>query len=300
MADDLFAGFSAGHGPGDGAEIFYRVGGAGPPVVLLHGYPQTHAMWHRVAPALAEHFTVVAMDLRGYGASSCPEPDDDHFAYSKRAMGRDVAALMAALGHDRFAVVGHDRGGRVAYRLALDAPARVSRLAVLDIVPTHAVWHGMDARGALRSYQWLLLAQPHPLPEMLIEPVAVRYLDATLGRWGGSDGLSRYDPRALDAYRESFARPANIRAACEDYRAGATFDLAADEADRAAGRKISCPVLAVWGASSFPAAMARGPLETWRDWGDEVSGGPIDSGHFIAEESPDELLARLLPFLRDA
>jgi len=299
MADDLFPGFAPAHGPGDGAEIFYRRGGDGPPVVLLHGYPQTHAMWHRVAPALAERCTVVAADLRGYGASSCPEPDEAHAAYSKRAMGRDVAALMASLGFPRFAVVGHDRGGRVGYRLALDAPEAVTRLAVLDIVPTHTMWAEMNGRFALGAYHWMFLAQGHPLPEMLIGPVAERYLDATLGAWG-ADGLARYDPRALAAYRESFARPANVRGACEDYRAGATYDLEADEADRAAGRRIACPVLALWGTGGFPARIPRGALEIWREWADEVTGHAIDSGHFIPEENPDALLDALIPFLEGA
>lgn len=297
MATDLLDGFKSLVVDGDGAEIHVRTAGEGPPVLLLHGFPQTHVMWHRTAPTLAEHFSVVAADLRGYGDSSCPPPDVEHFNYSKRAMGRDMLKVMAALGHDRFAVVGHDRGGRVAYRMALDAPRAVKRLAVIDIVPTHAMWETVSRSMALRVFHWSFLAQPFPLPEMLIEPVADRYLDMTIAGMAGKPDLSAFAPEALDAYRRSFARPENIRAACEDYRAGATYDVQADATDKAAGRKITAPLLAVWGASGVADETGTPVPEVWREWADDVSGEAITSGHFLAEENPSALLEPLLPFL---
>jgi haloacetate dehalogenase len=294
---DLFPGFHARTFETDEASIFARLKGSGPPVALLHGYPQTHAMWHRVAPALAEHFTCVVPDLRGYGASSAPAAAPDHSTYSKRAMARDVAAVMRTLGHERFAVVGHDRGGRVGYRLALDDPGRVERLAVLDIVPTQAMWRGLDAKLAMKAYHWLFLAQPAPLPETLIGSHSDFYLERTIASWTRDTSLSAFDPRALQHYRASFRQPERIHAACEDYRAGRTCDLAADEADLAAGRRIACPVLALWGAAGFPSETG-GPLEIWRNWAEDVRGVAVESGHFACEENPDATLQALLPFLK--
>ncbi|WP_373504329.1 alpha/beta fold hydrolase [Aestuariivirga sp.] len=280
----------------NGTDIFARAGGSGPPLLLIHGFPQTHAMWHRVAPELMKSFTCVMPDLRGYGYSACPPNDAKNEAYSKRAMAKDLLALMASLGHSRFAVVGHDRGARVAYRMALDAPAAVNCLTVLDIVPTHAMWHNFTVKLAMKTYHWLFLAQPNPLPEMLIEQNPVGYLDYTIASWTKSKDLSSFSEDALAEYRLHYATPEHIHATCNDYRAGATFDLAADEADRAAGRKIACPTLALWGEAGIP-SETEGPLETWKEWCDDVEGHGISSGHFMTEENPQATLAALLPFL---
>jgi haloacetate dehalogenase len=280
-------------------EIFARIGGSGPPLLLIHGFPQTHAMWHRLAPDLMRHFTCVMPDLRGYGLSSCPVNDPDNLAYSKRAMARDLVALMEDLGHERFAVAGHDRGARVAYRMTLDHQERVARLAVLDIVPTHAMWHGFTVRLAMKTYHWLFLAQPSPLPEMLIERAPVAYLDYTMASWTKSRDLSAFSDEALAEYRIHYATPEHIQATCNDYRAGATCDLSHDEADSAAGRKIACPVLALWGDAGIP-SETDSPLATWRRWCLNVEGRGIDSGHFVAEENPAATLSALLPFLLHA
>lgn len=279
-----------------GVEIFARIGGSGPPLLLVHGFPQTHAMWHKIAPALMQRFTCVMPDLRGYGYSACPANDAKNEAYSKRAMARDLLGLMRGLGHERFAVVGHDRGARVGYRMALDSPEAVNCLTVLDIVPTHAMWHNFTVKLAMKTYHWLFLAQPHPLPEMLIEQNPVGYLDFTIASWTKSKDLSSFDEDALAEYRTHYATPEHIHATCNDYRAGATFDLAADEADRAAGRRIACPTLAVWGNAGIP-SETEGPLAAWREWCDQVEGDGIDSGHFVAEENPQATLDALLPFL---
>lgn len=280
----------------DGVEIFARVGGSGPPLLLIHGFPQTHAMWHKVAPALMQRFTCVMPDLRGYGYSACPANDAKNEAYSKRAMAQDLIALMKGLGHERFAVVGHDRGARVGYRMALDHPRAVSCLTVLDIVPTHAMWHNFTVRLAMKTYHWLFLAQPHPLPEMLIEPNPVGYLDYTIASWTKSKDLSAFSEEALSEYRLHYATPEHIHATCNDYRAGATYDLAADVVDHAAERKIACPTLVLWGTSGIP-SETDGPLETWHAWCESAEGHGIDSGHFVAEENPQATLDALLPFL---
>jgi haloacetate dehalogenase len=281
----------------NGVEIFARTGGSGPPLLLIHGFPQTHAMWHRLAPRLMAQFTCVMPDLRGYGFSSCPENDERNYAYSKRAMAEDLVALMKHLGHQRFAVVGHDRGARVAYRMALDSPHAVKALAVLDIVPTHAMWHNFTVHLAMKTYHWLFLAQPHPLPEMLIETAPVGYLDYTIASWTKSRDLSAFDEAALAEYRFHYATPDHIHATCNDYRAGATYDLAADVADKTAGRKIACPTLALWGNNGFP-NETENPLSIWHEWCDTVTGVGIDSGHFVAEENPEAAMAELLPFLK--
>lgn len=279
-----------------GVDIFARIGGSGPPLLLLHGFPQTHAMWHAIAPALMRHFTCVMPDLRGYGYSSCPPNDARNETYSKRAMATDLFGLMKTLGHDRFAVAGHDRGARAAYRLALDHPQAVSCLAVLDIVPTHAMWHNFTVNLAMKAYHWLFLAQPYPLPEMMIEQNPVGYLDYTIASWTKAKDLSAFNEEALAEYRMHYATPEHIHATCNDYRAGATCDLHADEDDRAAGNKISCPTLALWGNSGIPSETA-GPLKAWREWCIHVEGHGIDGGHFLAEENPEATLAALLPFL---
>lgn len=301
---DLFSGFDARTFDTGEARIYARIGGSGPPLLMLHGFPQCHVMWHRIAPALAESFTCVIADLRGYGASSVPASMPDHEPNSKRAMARDMVAVMAELGFDQFALAGHDRGGRVGYRMALDHPERVSCLAVLDIVPTHAMWHNFTVKLAMKTYHWLFLAQPEPLPETLIGGAPDYYLDTTIASWTRDRSLAAFDPAALDHYRQLFRDPARIHAACEDYRAGQTIDLAADEADVAAGRRIACPVFVLWGDAGIPGGTKGqddddGPLATWRKWADTVDGTAIDAGHFVCEENPQATLAALLPFLTD-
>jgi haloacetate dehalogenase len=295
-ARDLFPGFAARRLPGEGVEIFCRIGGEGPPLLLLHGYPQTHAMWHGIAGRLAEHFTVVAADLRGYGQSDAPAGDEGHHLYSKRVMARDMIAVMRALGHERFALVGHDRGGRVGYRLALDHPERLTGLAVLDILPTYDYWRNMDWRYAMAIYHWTFLAQPRPLPERLIAGAPEFYLDHTLASWTASKDLSAFHPAARADYLASFSQPERQHAACEDYRAGATVDMVLDTSDRESGHRIFCPVLALFGAAGLAGKTAL-PLNTWSDWCDNVSAAGVEAGHFLVEENPQGTLEVLLPFL---
>ncbi|MBZ0216461.1 MAG: alpha/beta hydrolase, partial [Fimbriimonadaceae bacterium] len=257
----------------------------------------THVMWHRVAPALAEYFTLVIPDLRGYGDSSCPPADPEFFTYSKRAMANDNVALMSALGFKNFRVVGHDRGARVAYRMALDYADKINRVSVLDIIPTHAVWGTLDAKSAMRIYHWLFLAQPYPFPETLIESAPLVFLEHTLSSWTKSKDLSAFAPQALAHYRYHFSKPHNIRAACEDYRAGQSYDFRADQVDFEKNNKIRCPMLALWGENGIP-NEAGDPLDTWRGWSDDIDGAAIESGHFVCEENPDQTLDALIPFLR--
>jgi haloacetate dehalogenase len=295
---ELFPGFQSRRFKTRGAEIFARLGGDGPPLVLLHGYPQTHVMWHRMAPRLVEHFTLVMPDLRGYGASSVPADDPEHFTYSKRAMAQDVCDIMDELGHASFFVCGHDRGGRVAYRLALDEPARVSHLCVLDIVPTYEMWHRLTPELAMKVFHWTFLAQPAPWPERMIGADPIAWLDDKIGSWNGTGGLSVFAPEALAHYRAFFSQPERLHATCEDYRAGATYDLRADAADRASDKLISCPTLALWGAAGIP-GKTDGPLAIWKTWCKDVRGAPIDCGHFLPEEAPDQTLAALIPFFSE-
>ncbi|MBT9289453.1 alpha/beta hydrolase [Hyphomicrobiaceae bacterium 22] len=312
---DLFSGFAAETIDVGEARLFCRVGGRddAPPVVLVHGYPQTHVEWHRIAGALAQDFRIVLPDLRGYGWSSVPPDRPGHAAYSKRTMAEDIVRLMEKLGHVHFAYVGHDRGARVGYRLALDHPGRLSRLALLDIVPTAAMWSGMDARLAMKVYHWLFLAQPAPLPETLIGSRHAAYLDHTLASWTKARDLSAFDRGALAHYHAFFGVPERLHATCEDYRAGATIDRALDEETLAAGRTIGCPTLVLWGSSGIPAdggtasdvgtmedggTVEDGPLAAWRSFADDLRGAPIDSGHFLPEENPEATLAALVPFLK--
>jgi haloacetate dehalogenase len=292
----VFDGFTTERVRTSGPAIHLVRGGHGPPVLLLHGYPQTHVMWHAVAPRLAREFTVVAPDLRGYGDSDRPEADPDHTTYGKRAMARDQVEVMAALGFDRFAVVGHDRGARVAYRLALDHPDRVSRLAVLDIVPTGDTWLRMDHARAHASFHWLLLCQPAGLPERMIGADPEHFLRHLLGRWCGD--VTRLSPAAVAEYVRCFRDPAVIRATCEDYRAGATVDLALDTADRGV-KRIACPVLALWGDRGG-AGLGLDVLAIWREWAADVRGHAVPGGHFLAEEAPEETYASLREFLGGA
>lgn len=293
----MFEGFATRRVKTSGAEIFLRHAGQGPGVLLLHGYPQTHAIWHRVAPALMRRFTVVCPDLRGYGASARQPSDSSQAPYSKRVMAVDLVEVMDALGLARFAVVGHDRGGRVAYRLALDHAARVAALCVLDIVPTSETWDRTDMKRAIGGFHWQLLAQPEPLPERLIGADPDFFMEWLLRSWA-APGFT-FDPDALAAYRAAFRDPAVIHATCEDYRAGATADYQQDLRDRAAGRRIASPVLALWGAARV-ARKPEGFLDIWRQWADDVSGEGVACGHFLPEEAPDAVLARLEPFLERA
>ena len=291
----MFEGFERERIQTPGAEIGLVHGGEGPPVLLLHGYPQTHAMWHLVAPRLAEDFAVVAMDLRGYGDSSKPFGDQDHSTYSKRAMASDGVRVMEALGFDAFAVVGHDRGGRVGHRMALDHPGRVTKLAVLDIVPTRHVFKTVGKDLATAYYHWFFFIQPYDLPETMIGADPSYYLRKKLGGWGTS--LDTFAPEALAEYVRCFD-PATIHASCEDYRAAASIDLIHDDADREGGRKVECPLLTLWGG--------RGVMEriydveaVWREYARDVRGGPIDAGHFLAEEKPEETAQELVGFLKE-
>ena len=299
MSDDLFPGFEAHWIDTEIGRIFARSKGDGPPLVLVHGFPQTQAMWHRLAPRLSETHRVVCMDLRGYGWSAAPRGDEGHETYSKRAMGRDVVAVMEALGHVRFAVAGHDRGARVAYRLALDHPGRVERLAVLDILPTFVVWQQIRA-GAIPAAHWGFLSEPHPAPENEIARDPLPYFEGLMKKWSGGGSLDVFDPRALQSYRQSCNEPSRIHAFCEDYRAGATVDVAHDEADLAAGKRIGCPTLVVWGEFYLTrsAGSAETPLDVWRrTFAPQATGTSVDSGHFVAEENPEATLAALQDFL---
>jgi haloacetate dehalogenase len=293
---DLFKGFQSHWIDTSIGKVFARSGGSGPPLLLVHGFPQTHVMWHRVAPALAQRFTLVMPDLPGYGWSVAPKPDAAHAPYDKRSMAAVLVEVMEALGHIRFRLVGHDRGGRVAYRLTLDQPGRVERLSTLDIIPTGEMWAGMNAKLAMKTYHWMFLAQPAPLPETMIGRDPNHYLDWTLASWTKSKDLSGFDNRALAHYRAAFNEPSRLHAMCEDYRAGQSADRDHDEADKAAGRTITCPMLAIFGGSGIP-SEADAPMAVWKAWAPKATGVTVDSGHFMAEENPDATLAQLLPFL---
>lgn len=293
--------FEAAEVPTEETVIHVRWGGSGPPVLLLHGFPQTHLMWRTVAPRLALDFTVVCADLRGYGRSGCPGSAADHAPYAKRAMARDMVDVMDRLGFRRFAVAGHDRGGRVAYRMALDHPDCIDRLAVLDILPTAEVWERADARLALAYWPWSLLAQPEPLPERVLTGAPAAVLDDALAGWGTA--ASAFAPEVRAAYLEVLRDPAHAHAICEEYRAAATLDREHDAADRAAGRRITCPVLALWGAGGALDtwyADVGGPLAIWRDWADDVRGQPVAGGHFFPEAVPEPTAEALGRFLADA
>jgi haloacetate dehalogenase len=279
----MFEGFSTQDVEAGGVTIRVRRAGDGPPLLLLHGYPQTHAMWHRVAPALTAAFTVGATDLSGYGDSSAPAGDG---GYSKRAMAAAQAAVMEALGFGRFAVAGHDRGARVAYRMALDHPDVVTRLAVLDVIPTSEMYRRTDMRMALGAWHWFLLPQPAPMPERMLAADPVGALI------GGRASL--FAPEALAEYERCVHDPKVIHAICEDYRAGAGIDRALDEADEVAGRRIACPVLALWGATGPVARL--GAEEVWRRWADDLTAAELPCGHHLPEEAPEETLAALRGF----
>lgn len=276
----------------DGVRIAFRRCGQGPPLLLVHGFPQTHAIWHRVAPRLALHYHLVIPDLRGYGDSARPATTPDHAPYSKRAMANDLAGLMRALGHERYQVCGHDRGGRVAHRLALDHAAAVARLMLLDISPTRTMYERTTMEFAQAYYHWFFLIQPAPLPETLIGANPRFYLHAKLGGWG-SGGLQLFDPRALAEYERCFTPPA-IHAMCEDYRAAASIDLEHDRAD--ADRRIECPVRVLWGERGVVQRLFT-PIEDWQQRSRlPVTGRTTPGGHYIPEESPDLLVEDMLAF----
>jgi haloacetate dehalogenase len=286
----MFEGFTLERIDVGEAELRVRHGGSGPPLLLLHGYPQTRAMWHLVAPRLAHRFTVVCPDLRGYGRSSKPRSDPEHVTYSKRSSATDMVEVMLMLGFGSFAVAGHDRGGRVAHRLALDHPQRVDRLAVIDIAPTREIFHGIDQASATAMYHWFFLIQPSPFPETLIGRDPQWFLLWHLDRWSAGDD-DFFAPEALAEYVAAFSDPATIHATCEDYRAAASIDLVHDDEDP--GARVSCPVLALWGAR-----WARGNLgELWRDRVDDLTSVRLECGHFIPEEQPDRTVAELERFL---
>ncbi len=290
----LFEGFSSADLATPRGEVRARISGSGPPLLVLHGYPETHLMWHSVAPALAQRFTVVAADLPGYGDSFRPAVTDDHSSHSKRAMAGDLVAAMGALGYDKFAVAGHDRGGRVAYRMALDSPASVTRLAVLDIVPTGEIWSRIDSTFALGYWHWGFLAQPPPMPERLI-------LGDPDGFWLSVQRMGvktdeRYPDEVLAAYRAQCSDPATVEAICEDYRAGATIDRRLDDADRGKAT-IGCPVLALWGGAGALPRFYEDPLELWRVYAPHVSGRVVErASHFLVEDAPAEVASELLQF----
>lgn len=288
----LFAGFEQKRVAGQGAEINLRIGGDGPPLLLLHGYPQTHVMWHRIAPRLAEDFTVVCPDLRGYGDSSKPESDSAHLTYSKRATAADMVAVMQALGFPTFRLAGHDRGGRVSHRLALDHPEAVEKLAVLDIVPTLTVFENVNQLVATSYYHWFFLIQPAPHPERMIGADPEYYLRSKLRSW--SAGKEFYPPEVMAEYLRCFRDPACIHATCEDYRAGASIDLEHDRADRQ--KRIACPLLVLWGEKGL-VNKAYDALACWREKAaGSVTGHAVPSGHFLPEEAPDETCRALREF----
>ena len=272
-----------------------RHGGSGPPLLLLHGNPQTHAMWHAVAPVLARTHTVICPDLRGYGGSFKPAPTADHAPYAKSSMARDMAELMTALGHERFTVISHDRGARVAHRLAIDNPGRVEKLAVMDIVPTIEHFERTDMAFALGYYHWFWFAQPHPFPEELINAAPETWFRAHTSREPKNAGF--FHPDALADYLAAAHDPANIAGMCEDYRAAATIDLVHDRISRSLGQRVTCPMLVLWGQKGKIGGWYD-PLTLWREYATgDVSGGPVPSGHYLAEEAPDDVLAHLLPWL---
>jgi haloacetate dehalogenase len=297
----MFEGFVSSSVDVGDASIFSRRKGSGRPLLLLHGFPQTHLMWHRVAPLLAENFSVICADLRGYGSSSAPPSQPDHSPYSKRAMANDMIHLMKSFGFDRFCVAGHDRGARVAYRLGLDHPQHVEQVAILDVVPTIEAFDRADARFALAFWPWSLLAQPEPLPEQLIGGNPRAVVEHALSAWGSA--LASFPADVQAAYVDALRDPNKVHAICEEYRATATIDIEIERADRDAGRRMACPLLVLWAKGSGLDTWYEtegGPLAIWRSWAAAVDGRPISGGHFFAEENADEVAAELQRFFTRA
>jgi haloacetate dehalogenase len=293
--DELFAGFSSRLHRTQNAEVFLREGGSGPPLLLIHGYPQTHACWHKVAAELARRFTVILCDLPGYGKSRVLLDDGSNSSYSKRSMAGALVTAVKQLGFEKFRVVGHDRGARVGYRMALDHPGCVESLGVLSILPTFAMWRKLrDIDYAMTAFRWFFLAQEGPLPETLVQPVAKFYLRATLSAWTKSKDLTAFSTAALAAYDAAF-NESTIIGSSRDYRAGWTVDRIDDEHDISAGRKIRCPTLVLWSKDEFPDEIEM--LASWKTICDDVKGIALDSGHFLPEEAPEEVIAALLSFL---
>ncbi len=297
---DFFPGFKSGYFSTEQGQVFVRHGGEGPPLLLLHGFPQTHVCWHRLAAKLAKNHHVVMMDLRGYGWSSAPRGDGGREIYSKRAMSRDVVKVMSDLGYPRFALVGHDRGARVGYRLALDHPGRMTHLGLLDILPTVRMWERIES-GAVPGAHWTFLSRPQPEPEDAISRNATAFFEKLISGWTHDGTLKAFDWHALQAYRQAANDPARIHAFCEDYRAGATTDRQQDEADLAAGKTIVTPTCVIWGEFYLTGSDDPGSdtaLDVWRkSFAPRAQGAGVECGHFLAEENPGDTLAILEPFL---
>lgn len=279
----------------DEGRLSALIGGDGPPLLLLHGYPQNHSCWGKVADDLARHFTCIAADLPGYGDSFIPQTTPDHFFFSKRHMAELMVRMMKALGHDRFHILGHDRGARVAYRLALDHGEVVQKLGIIEVVPTAEMWDQFNAEMAMKAYHWPFLAQPEPLPETLIAADPVYYLDWTLKSWTTNRTLGIFPPQSLESYRRQMQDPDRLHAMCEDYRAGATIDRALDIEDRKMGRRVKAPLHFVYSDQGFPAKTGD-PLSLWKDWAIEISHDAVAGGHFLPEENPAAILDSFIPF----
>ncbi|GAA3553130.1 alpha/beta hydrolase [Microlunatus spumicola] len=298
MSEELFVGFDDRRVATERGTVFARVAGSGPAVLLLHGYPQTHLMWHGVAPALAERCTVVAADLPGYGDSFRPVPAPDHRPHGKRALAQDLVQAMRALGHERFVVAGHDRGGRVAYRMALDHPDVVLAAAAFDVVPTGEVWGRADAAMAVAYWHWGFLAQPAPLPERMIAADPGAFFDLHVRRLGLGREPGRYPDALMAAYRHLLDSADVVEAICEDYRAGAGVDREDDDADRGR-RRITCPLLVLWSATGALPRFYGDVLDVWRPWATDLRGHAIEASHFLVEDQPEQVARALLALLDD-
>ena len=290
----MFEGFDELQIETSGATINLVKGGSGPPLLMLHGYPQSHVMWHKIAPRLAEDFTVVAPDLRGYGDSSKPHGDPEHLIYSKREMARDQAEVMTQLGFDTFLLVGHDRGARVSHRLTKDHSDRVLKLATLDIIPTHKMFQIVNKEMATNTYHWFFLIQPYDFPERMIGGAADYFIRTRFTR--GANAETIFPPEAVEQYVRCFCDPGTIHATCEDYRAGASIDLVHDEADF--DNKVTCPMLALWSETGY-VGRTQNVLEVWSEYATNVRGFSLPAGHFLAEELPDATYEAIVGFLQE-